>query len=129
MYKALSVRCQRCTKKKKNKKITHRCMVTGTCAVKCLHYIPLYRNTQHYATLNCSVKRVYAPEAHKSPLQYSKITTEIFYSVQYCVFITDAFTCARYMSTLLFHRNQLNLLSYRGSFQSCIYLMENNHCK
>ena len=21
-----------------------------------LHYVPLYRNTQHYATLNCSVK-------------------------------------------------------------------------
>ena len=47
MYKALSVRCQRCTKKKKNKKkITLRCM----------YYIPLYRNTQHYATLNYSVK-------------------------------------------------------------------------
>ena len=45
------------TKKKKNKKkITLRCMVIGTCAVQFLHYIPLYRNTQHYATHNCSVK-------------------------------------------------------------------------
>ena len=53
MYKALSVRCQRCTKKKKNKKnITLRCMVIGTFAVQFLHYIPLYRNTQQYATLN-----------------------------------------------------------------------------
>ena len=57
MYKALSVRCQRCTKKKKNKKkITLRCMVIGTCAVQFLHYISLYRSTQDYATLNCSVK-------------------------------------------------------------------------
>ena len=57
MYKALSVRCQRCTKKKKNnKKITLRCIVIGACAVQFLHYVPLYRNTQHYATLNCSVK-------------------------------------------------------------------------
>ena len=61
MYKALSVRCQRCTKKK----ITLRCMVIGTYAVQFLRYIPLYRNTKHYATLNCSVKRVYAPQAHK----------------------------------------------------------------
>ena len=53
MYKALSVRCQRCTKKKK---ITLRCMVIGTCAVQFLRYFPLYRNTQHYATLTCSVK-------------------------------------------------------------------------
>ena len=67
MYKALSVRCQRCMKKKKKnkKKITLHCMVIGTCAVQFLRYIPLYRNTQHYATLNCSVKPVYAPEAHK----------------------------------------------------------------
>ena len=43
MYKALSVRCQRC-------------MVIGACAVRFLHYIPLYRNTQHYASLNSSVK-------------------------------------------------------------------------
>ena len=56
MYKALSVRCQRCTKKKNKKKITLRCMVTGTCAVQFLHYIPLYRITQHYATLNFSVQ-------------------------------------------------------------------------
>ena len=28
----------------------------GTCAVQFLDYITLYRNTQHYATLNCSVK-------------------------------------------------------------------------
>ena len=68
MYKALSVRCQRCTKKKQKKKITLRCMVIGTCAVQFLHYIPLYHNTLHYATLNCSVKRVCAPEAHKSIL-------------------------------------------------------------
>ena len=52
MYKALSVRCF--TKKKK--KITLRCVVIGTCAVQFLHYIPLFRNTQYYATLNCSVK-------------------------------------------------------------------------
>ena len=59
MYKALSVRCERCTKKKTNKKnITLRCMVIGTRAVQFLHYIPLYRNTQHYATLNCSVKTI-----------------------------------------------------------------------
>ena len=31
-------------------------MVVGTCAVQFLHYIPLYRNTQHYATLYCSEK-------------------------------------------------------------------------
>ena len=62
MYKALSVRCQPCTKKKKN---TLRCIVIGACAVRFLHYIPLYRNTQHYATLNCSVKRVYAPGSRK----------------------------------------------------------------
>ena len=61
MYKAFSVRCQRCT----NKKITLRCIVIGACAVQFLLYIPQYRNTQHYATLKCSVKRVYAPEAHK----------------------------------------------------------------
>ena len=53
MYKALSVWCQRCTKKKKNKnKITLRCIVIGTCAVQFLHYIPLYRNTQHYASVS-----------------------------------------------------------------------------
>ena len=54
MYKALSVRCQRCTTKKK--KITLRCIVIGACAVQFLHYVPLYRNTQHYATLYCSIK-------------------------------------------------------------------------
>ena len=37
-------------------KITLRCMVIGTCTVQFLHHINLYRNTQHYATLNCSVK-------------------------------------------------------------------------
>ena len=42
--------CQLCTKKKKNKKkITLRCIVIGVCAVQFLHYIPLYRNIQHYA--------------------------------------------------------------------------------
>ena len=41
MYKALSVRFQRCTKKKNKKKIMLRCMVIGTCAVQFLHYIPL----------------------------------------------------------------------------------------
>ena len=56
IYKALSVWCQRCMKKKNKKKITLRCMVIGKCAVEFLHYIPLYRNTQHCATLNCSVK-------------------------------------------------------------------------
>ena len=67
MYKALLVRCQRCTKKKKRnkKKIMLRCIVIGACAVQFLHYVPLYRNTQLYATLNCSIKRVYATEAHK----------------------------------------------------------------
>ena len=56
MYKALSVRCQRFTKKKKNKKnIMLRCMAIGACAVQFLHYIRLYRKTQHYATLNCRV--------------------------------------------------------------------------
>ena len=53
---SMSVRCQRCTEKKKNKKIRLRCIVIGACAVQILHYIPLYRHTQHYATLNCSVK-------------------------------------------------------------------------
>ena len=47
MYKALSVRSQRCTKKKNNKKIMLRCMVIGTCAVQFSHCIHLYRNTQH----------------------------------------------------------------------------------
>ena len=37
-------------------KITLCGMVIGTCAVQFLHYIPLYRNTQNYSTLNCSVK-------------------------------------------------------------------------
>ena len=54
MYKALSVRCQLYTKK--NKKIMLRCIVIGACAVKFLHYVPPYRNKQHYATLNCSIK-------------------------------------------------------------------------
>ena len=31
-------------------------MVIGACAVKFLHYIPLFRNTPHHATLNCSVE-------------------------------------------------------------------------
>ena len=67
MYKASSVRCQRCTKKKKNKKkIMLRCIIITACAIQFLHYIPLYRNIQHYATLNCSVKRVYGTEAHKT---------------------------------------------------------------
>ena len=33
-----------------------RCIVIGTCALQFLHYVLLYRNTQHYVTLNCSVK-------------------------------------------------------------------------
>ena len=41
MYKALSVRCKRCTKKKNKKKIVLRCMAIGTCAVQFLHFIPL----------------------------------------------------------------------------------------
>ena len=47
-----------CTKKKnkKKKKVMLRCIVIGTCAVKFLHYVSLYRNTQHYTTLNCSIK-------------------------------------------------------------------------
>ena len=28
----------------------------GACAIQFLHYAPLYRNTQHYATLNCRIK-------------------------------------------------------------------------
>ena len=57
MYKALSARCQSCTNKKKNKKkITLRCIVIGAYAVQFLHCIPVYRNIQHYATLNCSTK-------------------------------------------------------------------------
>ena len=43
MYKALTVQSQRCTKKK----ITLRCIVIGACII-------------HYATLDCSVKQVYA---------------------------------------------------------------------
>ena len=39
-----------------NKKIMLRCIVIGACAVQFLHYVPLYRNTQYYATLNCSIK-------------------------------------------------------------------------
>ena len=42
---------------KKNKRFRHY-----------VHYIPLYRNTQHYATFNCSIKRVNAQKAHKSLL-------------------------------------------------------------
>ena len=41
------------------------CIVIGARAVQFLHYVPLYRNTQHYTTLNCSIKTRYAPEAHK----------------------------------------------------------------
>ena len=79
MYKALLVRCQRCTKKK----ITLRYTVIGTCAVQFLHYLPLYRNTQHYATLNCSVKRVYAPEAHKIILFILIILPPTLYMMSY----------------------------------------------
>ena len=50
------VRCQRCTKKKTKKKIMLRCIVIDACAVQFLHYVPLYRNTQHCATINCSIK-------------------------------------------------------------------------
>ena len=32
------------------------CIVIGACAVQFSHYVPLYRNTQHYTTLNCSIK-------------------------------------------------------------------------
>ena len=31
-------------------------MVIGACVIQFLNYISLYRNTQHYATLSCSVK-------------------------------------------------------------------------
>ena len=31
-------------------------IVIGACAVQFLHYVPLYRNAKHYATLNCSIK-------------------------------------------------------------------------
>ena len=30
--------------------------VVGACTVEFLHYVLLYRNTKHYATLNCSLK-------------------------------------------------------------------------
>ena len=33
-----------------------RYIVIGACAIQFLHYAPLYRNTQHYATLNCRIK-------------------------------------------------------------------------
>ena len=32
------------------------CIVIGACAVQLLHYAVLYRNIQHYATLNCRIK-------------------------------------------------------------------------
>ena len=45
------------TKKKKNrKKIMLRSIAIGACAVQFLHYVPLYRNPQHYATLKYSIK-------------------------------------------------------------------------
>ena len=50
-------------------KILLRCIVIVACAVQFLHYVPLYRNTQHYATFDCSVKRIYAPEGHKKYLE------------------------------------------------------------
>ena len=31
-------------------------IVIDACAVQFLHYAPLYRNTQHYITLNCRIK-------------------------------------------------------------------------
>ena len=58
MYKALTVRFQRC-------------MVIGARAVQFLHYIPLYRNTQHYATLNCSVKTSIASATTQLRLTYA----------------------------------------------------------
>ena len=36
--------------------VTCRRIVIGTCAVQFLHYAPLFRNTQHYATLNYRIK-------------------------------------------------------------------------
>ena len=65
MYKALSVRCQQCTKKNK-KKIVLRCMAIGACAVKFLHFIPLYSAIYYIALLfTVAKKRVCAPVAHK----------------------------------------------------------------
>ena len=40
----------------KYKKIMLRCIVIGAYAVQFLLYVHLYRNTQHYATLKCSIK-------------------------------------------------------------------------
>ena len=44
-------------------------ILIGACAVQFLHYAPLYRNTQHNATLNGRKKRVNAPESHNSILR------------------------------------------------------------
>ena len=43
-------------KKNKKKKITLHCIVIGACALQFILYVSLYRNTQQYATLNCSIK-------------------------------------------------------------------------
>ena len=48
-----------------------RCMAIGACAVLFLHYIPLYRNTKHYATLKCNVKTSLRADAHKNILHFS----------------------------------------------------------
>ena len=55
LHDKAQVRCQRYTKKNKKKIMLH-CIVIGACAVQFLYYVPLYRNTQHYATLNCRIK-------------------------------------------------------------------------
>ena len=56
MYKALSVRCQRCTKKNK-KKIMLRCIVIGACAVHFL-YKKSYANVKMDFFINLTIDEV-----------------------------------------------------------------------
>ena len=75
MYKALSVGCYRCTKKKKNKKkIVLRCMAIGACAVQFLHFISLSRNTQHCATLNSSEKTSLRAGGTENIIHFSQLS-------------------------------------------------------
>ena len=50
-----------------------RCIVIGAFAGQFLYYVPLYRHTQHYATINCSIKTPFLElisEVRENKLKY-----------------------------------------------------------